>query len=614
MKSRGSHFFQGRWLVTYGEREYSFQDIWTYLQQVDQQLVEENRPYELKVIVFKKGLAANTGCSTLDAMTGERKLHLSLVDGSPFTVVENNGRESRGDVEYHLSRPLSTVTLAMPFLSSDPRWDTLEVSSSALFLGSALANRGYEVQAVKVGLPLTSISRDLWDVDMIGFTLFEDLLPPFFDLIQHPPWRTGDGRPLLAAGGPLVTLNPLQAVYHLPEINLFLRGEGEMVLADILDAIKTNLSEPVLRPKGLLFHQPGLILISDFHRVNRPRSFAQFTFNFKFLEPDQLAHGLEINLSRGCTRSCLFCSKVQGNKVRKLPLKKIEALLNEWRLRLKEGGIESDSAVNVNINDDDLLQDRDYAEHVFELMKVEGYRLWGIQTSLNSFLGSDQNPIGSLIDMIDDPELFVNGRPLLWLGTDVFLPSRARRLGKGPFDRQVFRKLVHEFERRKIDNYHYWISSDYSSDWPEFYEEFTYLYSLLVRHGHFGLLPHSPFVIPYPSTPLFRLLMRSEGLKKQVILRQELKAPGPGLGLPLIDRVETRWPHFNQLLSNTSLPAGRGFFDALKERDYLAAFQTFYSYLKLDRLQTESENRALVADRLKALEDKIGDIIRELMA
>jgi hypothetical protein len=217
------------------------------------------------------------------------------------------------------------------------------------------------------------------------------------------------------------------------------------------------------------------------------------------------------------------------------------------------------------------------------------------------------------LDLVNEPSLFVHDRPLLWLGTDVFLPQRARRLGKGAFDAQVFRQLVEAFEQRKIYNYHYWISSDHLTGWPELFAEFSYLYSLLDRYRYFGLLPHSPFIIPYASTPLYRLLTRSAEWKKQIVLKKKLEASLAALRLPLVCRVDTQWTHLNRLLSNGAMAAGRGFFDGVKEGDYLAAFQTFFSFLKQDRLLMESEGRTQEADQLKDLENKLGDLISRLL-
>ncbi len=610
----GDRFFKGQWLVNYCEQDYTFQQIWILLQQVDQWLPKQERPLNKIFINFQKGIPANTGRCFRDRSSGKYDISLTLRDGTPVTPAEEEITDMIPDSTIDMGSPVRTISLLMPFLESDTRWRKLDLTSSALFLGSALANQGFVVKAQKLNLPMQNLSSDVWQSDLIGFTLFEDLLPECMDMLDQAPWKSSHNLPVLAAGGPLVTLNPLQAVYHLPAINLFVRGEGEMVFDRLLGAINDNDLPELWRQKGFLLQKPGTIILSDFNLINRPGKFNGFSFNLDFLKEDQLAHGLEVNFSRGCSRSCLFCCQVQGKRMRKLPLKNVSQLVELWLKRIEGNGTQSGPARIININDDDLLQDREYAGQVFQLLKRNGCRLWGIQTSFTSFFDPQEGIVEQSMDLIDDAALFVEERPLLWLGTDVFLQQWAKRLGKGYFQAEALESLVSEFEKRGILNYHYWISSDHLSDWQEFVREFTFIYYLLQHFEHFALLPHAPFVIPYFTTPLFRLLQTSEKFKKQIIYKNTLSAPLPYLQLPLVARVETCWPNLNRLLANESLAAGHGFFNSIKERDYLSAFQSIYGFLRQDRLLVESEDRGVESEKLKILEAELEDTIGSMMS
>jgi len=506
-------------------------------------------------------------------------------------------------------KKIKTIGLSYPVLLSDRRWETIHLTASSLFIGSAMANAGFDVVVKKQILPVTVMDPQLLNCDLLGFTLFEDLFIRTKDLLS----RLGNHfkyNGIIAAGGPLITLTPYQAAFHLPEINLLVRGEAEFILPGMIRAINANDIHRLLEFKGFLFQVPGIIIISDFNEINIPDRFDGFQFNLDFLEKNHFEEGLEINVSRGCKRGCIFCSAVQGKQLRQLPKILVDDLLKQFSVKLDTFNIQSPQARTININDDDILQDPAYAQDIFQSIKKNRFQLWGIQTSMDSFFDSSGKIRFKVLDVIDDRSLYVDDNPLVWLGTDTFFQRRGKRLGKKtPAEMQLLR-LIEEFEKREIRNYHYWISSDHLSDWDEFTREFMFIYRLHSRFNYFGLIAHSPFLVPYFTTPVYKRLIHSEELKNRIKYRQILESDPDLFTFPLVERVETGFRHLNRLLNNEKLNDGPGFFDYLRQKDFLNAFITLYNFLKQERMEAVARERAEGLSRIERdLEESISRML-----
>ncbi len=516
-------------------------------------------------------------------------------------------------------KKVESVVLLNPVRANDRRWDTIPLTTASLYLGSALSAAGYRVAAGK--LPVASGVGEEWDFssyDMVGFTLFEDLFLETRELLgrireESPLWSG----PLLAGGGPMVTLSPLQSAFHLPQLNLLVRGEAELLLPRLLAALNREEPAALFEEEGFLFQVPGLILVSGLDKVNRPVGpvdFQQFPVHLEFLERRHLESGLEINFSRGCRRGCVFCSHVQGREVRQLPEETVDRLLGTVARKLESFSIETPHCRTVNINDDDILQDLDYAVAVFDLLRKHRFRLWGIQTSLGSFFRPDHTIDPPAIETAAQADLYVEEKPLVWAGTDAFLPERGKKLGKWIPPEEALFRLAEAFEKKNIRHYHYWISSDHASTWDEFGREFRLIYRLYASCPGFGLLAHAPFVVPYATTPLYRLLMRrpeTAARVKYTVPPGEMQA-GTEFSFPLVKRVDTPYPHLNRLLDNEKAGAGKGFFDWLKEKDYLQAAITLYNFLKQERLAYESSAHP-EAGQLKHAEQEMEEFISEII-
>jgi hypothetical protein len=505
-------------------------------------------------------------------------------------------------------KKIRSLALTYPVLMNDKRWETIHLTTSTLFLGSALTEHGFEVVNEKQVLPSIGQETHLLNNDAIGFTLFEDLFLPFRDFLQQLKEQQGY-KGLLAAGGPMITLNPLESAFHLPGLNLLVRGEAEIVLPALLEAINNNDIKGMLQFSGFLFQVPGLLVISNLDRVNRPAHLKNLRFRLEFLKKEHLDAGLEINVSRGCHRGCIFCSAVQGKALRQLPLAQFDDLLTSFSQKLTKFKVHSPHARTVNINDDDILQDPQYAAEVFNIIKAKGFRLWGVQTSINSFFNKEGHIDQRVIDIVADKSLYMDENPLVWLGTDAFLKERGKKLAKLIPDEETLLKLLSAFETHGVRNYHYWISSDHRSNWNEFCQEFMLIYRLMKRFKDFSLIAHAPFLVPYSTTPLYTLLNRNSEMSQRVKYKKILEASTPWLRFPLVERVETSFVHLNRLLNNEKLAGNPGFFDCINQKDYLQGAITIYNFLKQERMDAESMFKAELIESLKQTESEIESFI-----
>jgi radical SAM superfamily enzyme YgiQ (UPF0313 family) len=598
--SRVGFSFKGSWLINYDPKESKYPEILLDLAQIQDYFTGKNTNFNAINIIFNKKATKNY------YFKENNEILLSFCD-------KNAGYEEKGTkpcdpaIIKPLEKAIKTVSLLFPRLENDQRWKTMGLPAGHLFLTASLRDKGFAAMPMTLTFPGENPPPEALSSDLAGMTLFEDLLPllrPFLAVFR------ASYRGILAAGGPFPTLAPLAAVYNLPQVNLFVRGEAERALPAIVQALNLGDDRALFAEKGLFWKQPGVIAMSGFDQVNRPEDLGALAVNLDFLRPAELEKGLEMNFSRGCRRGCVFCCRAQGTKFRILPLGKVQELLEKYNVIAENTGRDdrapTHSRYTININDDDILQDPDYAREIFALVRKNGLRIFGIQTSTASLVDSHGSPEVGILDMVSEKGLFAEDRPLLWLGTDTFLPARARRLGKKLPSRDKFPELLREIEKRGLRHFHYWISSDGDSNWEEFVEELSLIFGFFRDYPGFGVLAHAPFIVPYPSSRLFGTLEFNDPRLK---IKLALDAPDSRFAYRVIDRLETHWPQLNNLLRNEKAGGEFGFFELLKAKNFIAAAQLVYYFLKQEKLQNSLNDPGLQMAQGK-LEELLGELIR----
>ena len=147
----------------------------------------------------------------------------------------------------------------------------------------------------------------------------------------------------------------------LPFIDIVVRGEGEYIIADILDCISHN--KPFDNIKGLVWKKKdGNVIVNEtreaisniddllwpsYHLLNMKLYLSQKSFNFEYSKNYPIGHMIT---SRGCMYNCIFCSTSKHFK--KFRARSIENILDEMEFLIKKYSIRE-----IHFHDDSFLCD-----------------------------------------------------------------------------------------------------------------------------------------------------------------------------------------------------------------------------------------------------------------
>ncbi|HPQ41693.1 MAG TPA: hypothetical protein PLV45_15080, partial [bacterium] len=347
-------------------------------------------------------------------------------------------------------------------------------------------------------------------------------------------------------GGPMVTLAPLHTAAHCSGADVLFRGEVEHTLIDFLhlyfasDPWGFRSLTQMLGIPGLCVRYPGGTILSSFDQVPEVETGRICNYGTGFLNENDLRYGLEFSTSRGCPRSCTFCSHVHGKHLRVASPEQIDHDLCTAAISLRKIGARSEypHLFSININDDDILINPQRAAFILDICRKHGFKLWGIQTSIESL--RDPGVRADLFQRLSEPSGFVDDRVVLWIGTDAFSKVRLHRLGKQGSESDIERicEDIHSFG---FFGYHYWIITDAESTWEELMGELQLMLRAKSNYPEsFHILPNAATLVPYPGTPVYRQRLQQK-VYPQIILQALLTIPGcPELDYPLVSHERPR--------------------------------------------------------------------------
>jgi anaerobic magnesium-protoporphyrin IX monomethyl ester cyclase len=216
----------------------------------------------------------------------------SMMKSTPFTILDNG---ATGQSLRNVSRPVMLVG----FLA--------QANLGLGYLASVLREQGYRVDIVDFELNperILEIARSL-DPVLIGFSLiFQFYIERFRSLIVL--LRKAGLTCHFTMGGHFPSLSYQHALELIPELDSVVRFEGEDTLLELVDAIGSGKGWRDIR--GIAFRQNGELvanplrhLVDDLDRLPYPA---------REFEPETvLGHPIvPILASRGCARTCSFCS------------------------------------------------------------------------------------------------------------------------------------------------------------------------------------------------------------------------------------------------------------------------------------------------------------------
>ena len=223
-----------------------------------------------------------------------------------------------------------------------------------LHIAAVLEKEGIQVEV----WPADVLKLGWWEIeqeirrfepDLIGVTSTTENRFQSFRLIKSA--KKVYPQALTILGGPHASMAAEDALSHIPELDLVVRGEGEMTMVELCQALekKKDLSS-LADIKGISFQQNGKIVsnparpaIQDLDSLPFP-AFHLVPFekyNFRFEVPGQgMLPAINTITSRGCPFNCNFCATPinWGRRVRMRSaqnvIKEIETLIEKYKAQV----------------------------------------------------------------------------------------------------------------------------------------------------------------------------------------------------------------------------------------------------------------------------------------
>lgn len=251
------------------------------------------------------------------------------------------------------------LSLAPCFFPSGSKW-TLPLS--ILYPAAALEEAGVPVEVVDPFAERLSFAAYIRRIlaakpDVLGLSVTSDAY--FSSVKVCAAIKRLRPELIIIMGGPHPTLLGGSILEALPQVDILVKGEGELALRLIVERLAQGrdlegVPNTIWRRGGAIVENPEKSLITELDSIPFPAfhlvDYAKYDLNYDFHDRGPV-RSVNIISSRGCPFNCAFCSNsnIWGNKVR---FRSLENVLAEMKLRIEQLGVNffqfQDDAFNLS--------------------------------------------------------------------------------------------------------------------------------------------------------------------------------------------------------------------------------------------------------------------------
>jgi anaerobic magnesium-protoporphyrin IX monomethyl ester cyclase len=422
-----------------------------------------------------------------------------------------------------------------------------------LYIGAVLEKEGIDVRIVPADIKKMSwkdIKQDILEYrpDFIGVTSTTENRFQSFKLIKLA--KTTYPQALTILGGPHASMAAEDCLAHIPELDLVVRGEGEMTMIELCQWHREGKDITALesvpgisfRKNGEVSSNPSRPLIKDLDDLPYPAfHLIPFTeYNFKFPVPGKgELPAVNIMSSRGCPFKCNFCA-TPINWGRNVRMRSPENVVDEI-----EGLIERYGVKVIFFFDDTFNVSTKRVEQICDLI---------IQRKLDIYWKCDVR-----IDLIDKP-LLTKMKQAGLFHLSFGLEAASERVRNEIIDKKVdiedFHNLVKWCQELEVIPNVFFIYSHPTETWEEAQETIK-----IIEKYRDGIEASIAILHIYPGTPLEEMARKNGVLPQDFSWAKKYRSkiitlPTAQGDVPLyIDKLT--WSQVSELIFRWSLSGGQ---------------------------------------------------------
>jgi len=252
------------------------------------------------------------------------------------------------------------------------------------YLASVARNQGFDVKIIdgpaeNLSLRELGSKIKLYDPDIVGITATTPIIPDAYNTARIA--KKINPNVLVIIGGPHVTFTPEQTIRECPQIDIVVRGEGEKIFAELLQAVDSgrdfsNIQGITYKKGNIIKSNPPMPIIRNIDEIPIPA--------YDLLPMNKyVVNGIKfgtIITSRGCPYNCIFCvsSALFGRKFRPHSPKRV---LEELEILHYDYGIKE-----IEFLDDTFTIDRRRVREITRRIIKEDLDIsWSASSRVNTF-------------------------------------------------------------------------------------------------------------------------------------------------------------------------------------------------------------------------------------